>query len=94
MAKVKYVGFIAPNEGVELTLPNGERRFVSEQTGRILQIPDEFVEGFTHPSAPSELWEPYDQAAKAIHKKLVAQAEPPPEETPAEPVAETTTEEK
>jgi hypothetical protein len=56
--------------------------------GQVIEVPDDQVEGFTHPGAPSELWAPSDQAAKAIHKKLVDAAIPPAEEPEPEATAE------
>jgi hypothetical protein len=85
MAKIRNTS------GYDVEVPSLGRMVLA---GQVIDVPDELVEGFTHPGAPSELWAPSDQAAKAIHKKLVAAAEPVPEETPAEPVAEPTTEEK
>lgn len=45
--------------------------------GQVIDVPDDQVEGFTHPGAPSELWAPSDQDAKAIHERFVAAAAPP-----------------
>ena len=53
--------------------------------GQVIEVPDEQVEGFTHPGAPSELWAPSDKTAKDIHAALVKAAQPAegPDDEPA-----------
>lgn len=81
MAKIRNTS------GTDLEVPSLGRMVLA---GQVIEVPDELVEGFTHPGAPSELWAPSDQAAKAIHKKLAdAAAEP----LAPEPEVEATTEE-
>lgn len=79
MAKVKYVGPPDP-DGFTARVPDGSTRFVSGITGTVVEIPDEYVENFTHPGAPSGLWEPHDKAAKDIHAAAVKAAQPQSEE--------------
>lgn len=84
MAKVKYVGPMDP-DGITAIVPDGSTRFVSGITGTIIEIPDEYVENFTHPGAPSGVWEPSDKAAKDIHAALVKAAAPADGKDESEP---------
>ena len=74
MAKIRNTS------GQDLEVPSLGRMVLA---GQVIEVPDDQVEGFTHPGAPSELWAPSDQAAKDIHETLVAAAEPAPEPEPA-----------
>jgi hypothetical protein len=73
------VAKIRNTSGADVEVPSLGRMVLK---GQIIDVPDELVEGFTHPSAPSELWEPYDEDAKAVHARLVEAAAPPTEAEP------------
>ena len=74
MAKIRNTA------GYDVEVPSLGRMVLA---GQVIEVPDDAVEGFTHPGAPSELWAPSDQAAKDIHQGLVDAAAPPAEEAPA-----------
>jgi hypothetical protein len=71
------VAKIRNTSGADVEVPSLGRMVLK---GQIIDVPDELVEGFTHPGAPSELWAPSDKAAKDIHDKLVKAAAVPAEE--------------
>jgi hypothetical protein len=81
MAKIRNTS------GEDLEVPSLGRMVLA---GQVIEVPDDAVEGFTHPGAPSQLWAPSDQAAKDIHQKLVDAAGPPPEAEPAPPLDDLT----
>lgn len=81
MAKIRNTS------GYDVEVPSLGRMVLA---GQVIEVPDDAVEGFTHPGAPSELWAPSDQAAKDIHQKFVDAAAPPPEPEPAPPLDDLT----
>lgn len=84
MAKIRNTS------GTDVEVPSLGRMVLA---GQVIEVPDDQVESFTHPGAPSELWAPSDKTAKDIHEKLAKAATKALEEEPA-PAEAATPEEK
>jgi hypothetical protein len=76
------VAKIRNTSGYDVEVPSLGRMVLD---GQVIEVPDDAVEGFTHPGAPSQLWAPSDKAAKDIHAALVKAAESAGEEAEAAP---------
>lgn len=79
MAKIRNT------HGYDVVVPALGGRLVLD--GQIVEVADDLVESFTHPSAPSAGWAPSDKAAKDIHAAAVKAAEPTGEDE-SEPAPE------